>query len=161
MLLHLVLLAVGAGVAMCTESTPSPYSMSATQNAERVGAIASLPTDAADGHTPTFAFTVAPEVDVHRTYSYEEFVAFFGTTLQALDLDVVDVFKEQLDTDPQDSRLTGVEVVTLVKLLEHAQQEAQQAVRASAQQFQPHRCTTVSHMMRLSHNEKSCGGGCR
>lgn len=132
--LMLVLLIVGAGRA--TTAPPPPAPLPATPSAERVGAIASLPTDAADGHTPTFAFTVAPEVDARRTYSYDEFVAFFGTTLQSLGLDIVDTFTKQLDRDPQDSRLAGAEVAALAKLLDDAKREALRAVRACTRQIQ-------------------------
>jgi hypothetical protein len=147
--LHAVLLVFGAAAAMFAESATSPSPRSAIQKAERVGAVASLPTDAADGHTPTFAFTVAPEVDLRRSYRYDEFVALFGTTLQALDLDVVDVFKDRLDTDPQDGRLTGVEVVALVKLLEDAKQQAERAVRPCAQHLLNRTAAPLSHRCRV------------
>lgn len=136
--LMLVLLVVDAGRATTAPPPPPPSPLPATPSAERVGAVASLPTDAADGHTPTFAFTVVPEVDARRTYSYDEFVAFFGTTLQALDLDVVDTFTKQLDIDPEDSRLAGAEVAVLAKLLNDAKREALRAVRACTRHIHLH-----------------------
>ncbi len=146
-----VLLAVGNGATaeLAPPLSPSPV----IRDAEHVGAIASLPTDAADGHTPTFAFTVAPEVDLRRSYSYAEFVALFGTKLQALDLDVVDVFTDKLDTDPRDSRLTGAEVAALAKLLEDTKREAQQAVRTCRNQ--PHSCAFIPKPLPL--DEQLCG----
>ena len=130
LVLLLLLLATGTGT---TSAGPQPASSPAPADSpkpERIGAAAVLPSNAADGHTPTFAFTVAPAVDLHRSYSYDEFVSLFGTSLQALDLDVVDMF-EQLDKNPRDSHLAGAEVHELANLLEDKKRAARQAVSSA------------------------------
>lgn len=116
-----------------TQPGPPPAPMPARIPAARqVGAAASLPTKENDGHTPTFAFTVTPKVNPAASYSYDEYVALFGTALQALDLDLVAAFTERLDGD-RNGRLVGAEVLALSALLEDEKRAAQQAVRMPAQ----------------------------
>lgn len=104
-----------------------PPAAAAPPRAASVGAVASLPTDAGDGHTPTFAFAAAPTVDLRAAYSYDEFVARFGATLQRLEVeDLAGTFTRRLDADG-DGALRGAETAALATLLEEEERRAQRA----------------------------------